>query len=108
MTETPNPRFYDYVAPRFASQNDSYDFKATGPVRRAALHDRQGRLLGHVWTDDRQAAGFTRISDPEPDMAYVRGEMLRILAEAYKTGVPASELLNPALYAPDFELRLTP
>ncbi|MGP3955631.1 hypothetical protein ACTWPT_06500 [Nonomuraea sp. 3N208] len=105
MADTPNPRFYDVTA-RFASENDSYDFKATGPKRRAAVHDRNGRLLGHVWTDDRQAAGFTRIEDPEPDMAYVRGRMQQILAEAHKAGVPASELLDPALYAPDFELRV--
>ncbi|MEV4116352.1 hypothetical protein [Nonomuraea sp. NPDC049695] len=106
MTDTPNPRFHDVTA-RFVSENDSYDFKAAGPVRRAAVHDRHGRLLGHVWTDDRQAAGFTRINDPEPDMAYVRGQMNRILTKAYRAGIPASELLNPSLYAPDFELRVT-
>ncbi|MGW6496850.1 hypothetical protein [Nonomuraea angiospora] len=106
MTDTPNPRFYDYVTPITVSRGESYDFKATGPVRRAAVHDRVGRLLGHVWTDDRQAAGFTRIEDPEPDMAYAGGRMRQILAHAYKSGVPASQLLDPALYAPDFELRL--
>ncbi|MEW1836588.1 hypothetical protein AB0392_01350 [Nonomuraea angiospora] len=105
MTDTPNlPRFHDATA-RFASENDSYDYKATGPVRQAAVYDRRGRLLGEVWTDDRQAAGFTLIDDPEPDMGYVGGRMDRILAKAYKAGIPASELLDPALYAPDFELR---
>ncbi|MET7339272.1 hypothetical protein [Nonomuraea sp. NPDC005650] len=108
MTDTPNPRFYDYVTPITVSRSDSYDFKAVGPVRRGELRDRDGRLLGHVWTDDRQAAGFTRIENPEPDMAYVRGRISQILSGAYKAGVPASQLLNPALYAPDFELRVTP
>ncbi|MFI6903911.1 hypothetical protein ACIBKY_21775 [Nonomuraea sp. NPDC050394] len=108
MTETPNPRFYDYVTPVTVSRNDSYDFKATGPIRRAGLHDRRGRLLGHVWTDDHQAAGFTKIEDPEPDMGYAGGRVRRILADAYKAGIPAGGLLDPALYAPDFELRATP
>ena len=108
MTETPNPRFYDYVTPITVSRPDSYGFKATGPVRRAAIHDRGGRLLGHVWTDDRQAAGFTLVDDPEPDMAPVGHLMDHILGEAFKAGTPASELLDPALYAPDFELRVTP
>ncbi|MEV0593268.1 hypothetical protein [Nonomuraea cavernae] len=105
MTDTPNPRFYDYVAPKFASDNDSYDFKANGPVRRAPVYDRRGRLLGDVWTDDRQAAGFSIIDDPEPDMGYAVSRMDRILAEAYKSEIPADQLLDPALYAPDFELR---
>ncbi|SDM31844.1 hypothetical protein SAMN05421874_15330 [Nonomuraea maritima] len=108
MTETPNPRFYDYVTPITVSRNDSYESKTTNPKRRAALHDQRGRLLGHVWTDDHQAAGFTRIADPEPDMAYVRGYVNRILTDAYKAGIPASELLDPALYAPDFVLRIAP
>ncbi|SDK34180.1 YD repeat-containing protein [Nonomuraea maritima] len=108
MTETPNPRFYDYVTPITVSKNDSYDYKATGPVREAPVYDRHGRLIGEIWTDGRQAAGFTLIDDPEPDMGYVGGSMDRILARAYKAGIPASELLNPALYAPDFELRVAP
>ncbi|MFF4623115.1 hypothetical protein [Nonomuraea jabiensis] len=107
MTDTPNPRFYDYVTPITVSENDSYDFKATGPKRRAAVYDQQGRLLGDVWTDDRQAAGFTLIDDPEPDMGYVAGRVDRILTDAYKAGIPASKVLDPALYAPDFELRVT-
>ncbi|MFC4005999.1 hypothetical protein ACFOY2_02110 [Nonomuraea purpurea] len=104
MTDTPNPRFYDYVTPISVSKNDSYDFKATGPVRRAGVYDQQERLLGDVWTDGRQAAGFSLIDDPEPDMGYAVGRMDRILTQAYKAGIPASELLDPALYAPDFEL----
>jgi len=108
MADTPNPRFYDYVTPITVSENESYDFKATGPVRRAAIYDQNGRLLGDVWTDDRQAAGFTLIDDPEPDMAYVSGRVDRILTEAYRAGIPARELLDPALYEPDFELRVKP
>ncbi|MDR8409787.1 hypothetical protein MTP10_13685 [Nonomuraea sp. 3-1Str] len=108
MTDTPNlPRFHDATA-MFADENDSYDFKAKGQVRRAQVYDRRGRLLGDVWTDDRQAAGFSIIDDPEPDMGYAESRMDRILTEAYKAGTPASQLLDPALYAPDFELRLTP
>ncbi|MFI6295911.1 hypothetical protein ACIBEJ_30230 [Nonomuraea sp. NPDC050790] len=108
MTENPNPRFHDYVTPVTVSRPDTYDAKPTGPVRRAALHDRRGRLLGHVWSDDRQAAGFTKIEDPEPDMAYAGGRVRRILADAHRAGIPAARLLDPALYAPDFELRVTP
>ncbi|MEU4575873.1 hypothetical protein [Nonomuraea sp. NPDC023979] len=107
MTENPNPRFHD-VIPAFASENDSYDFKATGPVRQAAVHDRSGVLLGHVWTDGRQAAGFTRVEDATRDMARAGGRIRRILAEAYKAGVHPGELFDPALYAPDFELRVEP
>ncbi|WP_157246059.1 ADP-ribosyltransferase [Nonomuraea typhae] len=105
MTDSPNPRFYDYVTPISVSRSDSYGFKTTGPVRQAAVHDRDGRLLGHVWTDDRKAAGFTRIEDPEPDMAPAGVRIRLILADAYKAGVPASDVLDPALYAPEFELR---
>ncbi|GAA2216065.1 hypothetical protein GCM10009850_115340 [Nonomuraea monospora] len=107
MTETPNPRFHDATA-IFASENDSYDFKATGPVRRAKVYDQRGRLVGDVWTDDRHAAGFTLVDDPAPDMGHVAGRMDQILAQAYKAGVPAGEVLNPALYVPDFEMRVTP
>ncbi|MCK2213369.1 hypothetical protein MF672_006115 [Actinomadura sp. ATCC 31491] len=95
MTDTPNPRFYDYVTPITVSRDDSYDFKAAGPVRRAALHDRDGRLLGHVWTDDRQAAGFTRVEDPEPDMAYARGRVNQILTDAHKAGLPPVSSWTP-------------
>ncbi|MFI6496549.1 hypothetical protein [Nonomuraea typhae] len=70
-----------------------------------AVHDRDGRLLGHLWTDNHKAAGFTRIEDPEPDMAYAGPRIRLILANAYKAGIPASDVLDPALYTPDFELR---
>ncbi|MDA0631910.1 hypothetical protein OUY22_00650 [Nonomuraea sp. MCN248] len=105
MTDNQNPRFHD-VIPMFASENDSYDFKATGPVREAAVHDQRGQLLGHVWSDGRQAAGFTRAENATPELAQAGGRIRRILADAYKAGVPAGELFDPALFAPEFELRV--
>ncbi|WP_157530701.1 hypothetical protein [Microtetraspora niveoalba] len=76
-----------------------------GKVRRAELRDNTGQVLGHLWTDDRQAAGF--IPAEQAGAAGVRAgaEIWAILRDAHAVGIDAADLLDPDLY-PDYALTL--
>lgn len=103
--QTPHERWSDdALAPVQVGESGTYPGVPAGPVRRAALYDQAGTLLGHVWTDDREAAGF--VESPGAGAAGVRAgaRVWRIMADAYVAEVPAAALLNPELYAPDFRL----
>jgi hypothetical protein len=88
------------------AQPDTYDGAAKGAVRRAELHDQTGRLIGHVWTDGRNAAGFTTSPDTDPTAVRAGAKIWRIIADAYQRGVPAAALLDPALFRP-YQLKTT-
>lgn len=83
---------------------ETYPAKAAGPVRRAALRDDDGRLLGYVWTDDREAAGWLHIDDPTPAGVRAGAYVWAVHKRAYGLGQPASSVLDPALYAPMYLL----
>lgn len=95
----------DALAPVQVEDSGTYPGVPAGPVRQAALYDPAGTLLGHVWTDDRQAAGFTESSAAGPAGVRAGARVWRIMADAYEADVPASAVLNPELYAPDFRLQ---
>lgn len=73
-------------------------------VRRAPLKDRSGMVLGHMWTDDKDAAGFVKNEDAGRPAIAAGARLWSILKDAYDSGRPASDVLDPALYAPEFEL----
>ncbi|MEV0617575.1 hypothetical protein AB0I81_29935 [Nonomuraea sp. NPDC050404] len=73
-------------------------------VRRARLKDPDGMVLGHLWTDDQAAAGFVKNSDGGRPAIAAAAQVWSILKNAYDAGRPASDVLDPALYAPQFEL----
>lgn len=73
-------------------------------VRRAALKDQDGMVLGHVWTDDKDAAGFVKNEDAGRPAIAAGARLWSILKGAYDSGRPASDVLDPALYVPEFEL----
>ncbi|GII63554.1 hypothetical protein Skr01_36390 [Sphaerisporangium krabiense] len=98
--------YLDALTPVNVSTPQTYDWQAQGPVRRAALRDHDGRLLGHVWTDDLAAAGFLDEEAAGADGVRAGALMWAILRDAYAAGTPASALLDPALYAPDYVLAL--
>ncbi|MFD1940543.1 hypothetical protein ACFSKW_54720 [Nonomuraea mangrovi] len=105
MTDQPfnHPRWGpDSLQPVRVFSPPRYKAIAQGDVRKAALRDRDGRLVGHVWTDDRDAAGFlpTESAAGTTAASYV----WVLMTECAARDVPASELLDPALYAPDYML----
>ncbi|MCA2184646.1 hypothetical protein [Nonomuraea cavernae] len=73
-------------------------------MRRAPLKDQDGMLLGHVWTDDKDAAGFVKNEDAGRPAITAGARLWSILKDAHDAGRPASDVLDPALYAPEFEL----
>jgi hypothetical protein len=97
---TPYGRWADDLSPVVGYIPDTYSHKAAGPVQRAALRAVDGQLLGHVWTDDREAAGF--LPDEQAGIAGRRAatDLWVIMRECKRRDVPASELLDPSLYEP--------
>jgi hypothetical protein len=100
MATDRHPRWTDAAfAPVEVSDSGTYPGVAQAPMQRAALHDATtGQLLGHVWTDNRQAAGFLDNDDAGAAAVRAGARVWRILAEAYQAGRPAGEVLDPALY----------
>ncbi|MGW4469675.1 hypothetical protein ACWENQ_08380 [Nonomuraea sp. NPDC004354] len=90
------------LQPEETSAPPAYSPIAQGQVRRAQLRDRDGRLVGHVWTDNQAAAGFlpTETAAGTTAASYV----WVLMTECAARDVPASELLDPALYMPDYVL----
>jgi hypothetical protein len=103
--QTRHPRWSDdALAPALVDSPPAYDATPAGPVRRAALRDRGGLLLGTVWTDGQAAAGYT--PDESAGSAGVRAGsyVWVLLTECRKRDVPADQLLDPAMFEPDYRL----
>ncbi|MDP9843261.1 hypothetical protein [Streptosporangium lutulentum] len=103
--EPVHPRFTETitVVGRTAS---TYSSKAANKddVRRASLRDRAGQVLGNVWTDGQEAAGFVPSENAGMAGITAQSRLWGILRNAYASGRPARDVLDPALYAPEFEL----
>ena len=102
-----NPRLNgaDELRPVPVGGAETYPRQPTGPKRRAALRDRAGgTVLGYVWTDDRQAAGWDDVEEPGPASVRAEAYVWRVHRHAYQQGRPVSELLRPELYAPLYYL----
>ncbi|MEU4410754.1 hypothetical protein AB0F88_40140 [Streptosporangium sp. NPDC023963] len=89
----------DGLTGRVTHAPNIYDYQAAGPVRRAALNTPGGHVLGHVWTDDRAAAGFTPAEVAGAAGRKAGSAVWAIHRDAYAKNVPASDLLDPKLYA---------
>ncbi|MFJ2029436.1 hypothetical protein [Streptosporangium sp. NPDC087985] len=77
-----------------------YSSTPQGKVRRAEL--RQGdQLLGLVWTDDREAAGFRPSEDAGPAGVRAAAAVWVILHTCYEAGVEAADVLDPDFYTPE-------
>ncbi|MER5420341.1 hypothetical protein [Streptosporangium roseum] len=100
-----HPRWADdALSARVVSTPDTYSSQAEGLIRQAALRDNSGLLLGWVWTDDRQAAGFLPDEAAGPAGRRAGADVWAIHRDVYQEGRPASDLLDPALYASVGEL----
>ncbi|MFE3449633.1 hypothetical protein ACFXJ8_11925 [Nonomuraea sp. NPDC059194] len=93
------------LLPEEMSSPPGYSPIAQGEIRKAELRDRDGRLVGHVWTDDKQAAGFLPAEKAGSAGTTAASYVWVLMTECAARDVPASELLDPALYMPDYELR---
>ncbi|MFF4412127.1 hypothetical protein ACFYY8_06310 [Streptosporangium sp. NPDC001559] len=82
-----------------------YSSAPAGPVRRAPLYDGD-TLLGQVWTDDADAAGFRPDEQAGPAGVQAGAYVWAVMAECHKRDIPAAELLDPVLYEPTYQLRL--
>lgn len=109
ISETPPEgrarRMTDPLDSEPVSTPGTYPAKAEGPTRRAMLRDEPGgQVLGYVWTDDKQAAGF--VEDESAGKAGVRAGayVWAVQRRAYRLGRPASDVLDPELYAPMYHL----
>jgi hypothetical protein len=100
----PQGRWADDPQPVVTSTPATYAGTPEGPTRRAELHTPDGRLLGHVWTDDQKAAGFLNAESAGPEGVRAGAKVWAILRDAYRAGKPARDALNPALYRPHFTL----
>lgn len=96
-------RFSDDMAPRLVAEAPGYAKTPAGPMRKAALRDSAGVLLGHVWTDDTAAAGWLP-ADPTPAVARAGAYVWRVLSVQHQRGKPARHLLDPRLFAPLYTL----
>lgn len=85
-----------------------YESQPRGDVRRAALRSPGGDLLGHVWTDDRKAAGFLPAESAGSAGVRAGSHVWTVHRRAHQAGRPASDVLDPALYAPTYRLGDTP
>ena len=63
-----------------------------------------GRVLGYVWTDDRLAAGFVEEEEAAGAGVKAFAYVWAVHRRAYGLGMPASAVLDPALYAPMYLL----
>jgi hypothetical protein len=106
MAKDEHPRWGDdALTGRVTHTPGIYDDQAAGPVRRAALNTPGGRLLGHVWTDDQAAAGFTPAEVAGPAGRKAGAAVWVIHRDAYRDKLPTSDLLDPKLYAAMGELQ---
>lgn len=103
--EPTHPRFVETITV-VGKTASTYSSKAANKrhVRRAPLRNRAGQVLGEVWTDGRDAAGFVPDENAGVDGVRAQSQVWRILKAAYASGRPARDVLDPALYVPEFEL----
>lgn len=104
MTERRRPygRWADDPRPTDVQSPPFYSATPAGSVRRAALYTGDV-LLGHVWTDGLEAAGFLPSSQAGAAGVRAGAAVWRILSDAYTAGTPAAAVLDPALFR-DFTL----
>ncbi|MFC7326843.1 hypothetical protein [Marinactinospora rubrisoli] len=102
-----HPRWHpDGSTVRVDSVPDQYAWRYQPPVLRAALADEDGVQLGWVWTDGREAAGWSEPATPpagfEEGAARVRAgaHVWAALRDAKGRGEPAAGVLRPDLHAP--------
>lgn len=94
-------RLTEPLEPKVVSTPATYSRKADGPKRRAELRTPDGVLLGWVWTDGKEAAGFR--ADEKAGAAGVQaaGTVWGVMKRLCEEGVPAGEVLDdPAPYEP--------
>jgi hypothetical protein len=100
-----HPRWADdALSPAIVDSPPAYDITPAGPVRKAALHDRDGLLLGHVWTDDQAAAGYSPAESAGAAGVRAGGYVWTLLTECRKRDVPADQLLDPTMFEPVYRL----
>ncbi|MER7206351.1 hypothetical protein ABT340_04730 [Streptosporangium sp. NPDC000239] len=102
---TSHGRWADDPQPTNVDSPPTYSAEAVGAVRRAPLHDHDGQLLGHVWTDDLAAAGFQPAEQAGPAGVQAGAYVWTVLSECHRRDIPAAELLDPILYSPAYGLR---
>ncbi|WP_030549289.1 hypothetical protein [Streptomyces albus] len=111
MPEEPtHPRWTDAgLDPRrVETPQITYQSKVTGPVRRAQL-TRDGVCLLTVWTDGTNAGMAKLLHDPADRAERVARRdaavhARRVQGQAYRRGEDPQVVLDPALYAPEYEL----
>lgn len=79
-----------------------YPAFSTRPERKAPLMS-AGRVLGWVWTDDVEAAGWDPVEQSQ-EAAQAAGRVWTIHAAAARGGEPVSVVLEPERYAPLYQL----
>lgn len=96
-----HPRWGDSgMDPRPAGGVSRYASTTSGPVRRLPILDGPDRVLGYVWTDDSEAAGWVEVdatsTSTQEGRARVRAASLvwQSLFAAYARGVPAAEVFD--------------
>lgn len=103
MAEQEHPRFSE-MAPRIVSIPDTWGHVPVGPIEQADVYDSDGIRVGYVWTDGHEAAGFLEYEEAGLAGRKADSRIWKLQADAHVRGVPASQALDPQLYAPDFRL----
>lgn len=104
MPDVPN-RLSEPLAAVPAGGAQTYSHKAKGPTRRAALRDSaDGPILGYVWSDGREAAGWLDATPRRPETSRAAAFVWRVHRHLFEQGRPAAEVLNPEHYTPMYHL----
>lgn len=99
-------RWADDPRPTDVHSVPGYSSDIKGEVRRAGLY-KSGQLLGHVWTDGQDAAGFLAVEEAGVAGRDAATQLFTILRDLYAEEVAADAVLDPDFYEPEgFELRL--
>lgn len=102
MAKFSHPRWSDdALQPERTSTQMGYSSQAKGDVAEADVLAK-GKLVGYVWTDGKQAAGF--VPSPGEAGAKAQSRIWRVHADAYQAGKPAKSVLDQALYGDEFTL----
>ncbi|MCA1195125.1 hypothetical protein [Saccharopolyspora sp. 6V] len=93
----------DGMAPRQVGALTTYPTTPAGPATAAPVV-LAGRVLGWIWTDHDQCAGW-RPAEPSTEVpaaliSRMHGAAVARLAEFYARGVPAADVLDPDRWAP--------
>lgn len=103
MKQPTHPRWTDEgFAPTPGGPSGTYSGTAAGPIRYAELRDRDGDVMGYMWTDGKKAAGLRK---SQHGLAVEAGSYVyRVHARMLREGRPASDVLNTDLYAPLYSI----